>query len=275
MKLDPRIFLYLDFETRSPVDLKTAGLENYARNCEVLMCAWAVNDSDVRLWLAGDTRGYRQEDCLMPEDLDMYLRRPEIIKVAWNAAFERAVLKYALGIDVPVSQWLDPSAMSRYAGGPSHLAQASEVFGLCGEGKDKEGARLIRVFCTPGKRGHKTPSEAPEDWQRFQEYCKQDVVAERALFKKLLPAYELPERERKLLALDQKINERGIPVDLQFVRNAKALAERERERLVHELTEITGLENPNSPKQLLAWLRGCGYPYASLGKKWVDRALSE
>ena len=142
-------------------------------------------------------------------------------------------------------------------------------------GKDRDGARLIRVFCTPGKRGHKTPSEAPEDWKRFQEYCKQDVVAERALFKKLLPAYELPERERKLLALDQKINERGIPVDLQFVRNAKALAERERERLVHELTELTGLENPNSPKQLLAWLRGCGYPYASLGKKWVDRARLE
>lgn len=266
---DPRIFLYLDCETRSPVDIKKAGLENYARACEVLMLAWAVNDSDVRLWLPVP----REREETVPYDLTMYLRRPEVIKVAWNAAFERAVLKYALGIDIPVEQWLDPSTMSRYAGAPGSLAGASEAFRLNGEAKDKEGVRLIRMFCTPGKRGHKTPAEAPEDWQKFQEYCRQDVVAERALLKRLLPAFSLPERERKILALDQKINERGIPVDLQFVRNAKALAERERARLVSELRELTRLDNPNSGKQLLAWLRERGYPYASLGKKWVELAV--
>lgn len=261
------IFLYLDFETRSPLDIKRVGLDVYARNCEALMCAWAVNDGDVRLWLSPIVGGH-----WMPEDLETYLRRPEIIKVSWNSAFERAVLKYALGIDIPVEQWLDPSALSRYAAGPSKLADASEVFGLGSDAKDKDGLRLIRMFCTPGKRGHKTPSEAPEDWKKFQEYCKQDVVAERALLKRLLPAFALPERERKILELDQKINERGIPVDLQFVRNAKALAEAEYARLVGELQELTGLANPNSGKQLLAWLRERGYPYSSLGKKWVDAA---
>lgn len=95
---------------------------------------------------------------------------------------------------------------------------------------------------------------------------------ERAILNRL-QAFQLPDRERRLWELDQKINERGIPVDVTFARNAKALADTERDRLMKELREITGLENPNSVQQMLGWLKTKGYPFESLGAKRVMEAM--
>lgn len=263
--MDPTLYLYIDVETRSKLDARKAGVEMHLRNAEVLILAYVLGDGVVRAWLPLTEA--------MPDDLEMYLRRPEITKVAWNAAFERLALTYALGITIPVSQWVDPAVMARYASLPSGLADVCRILGLEGEGKNKEGKRLIQTFCFPGKRGHKTPEQEPEKFHKFVEYCKQDVVAERAVMRKLSSAFALPEQENRILALDQKINDRGIPVDLQFVKNGIAIVDRERERILSEMKQITGLENPNSNTQLLKWLRAQGYPFTSLGKEFVKRAL--
>jgi DNA polymerase len=262
------ICLHLDFETRSLYDIREVGLDVYARNATVLMLAWALNDSPPALW--------QPHLGPMPDQLDLLLRRPEIVKVAWNSAFERAVSLHRLHIDIRLGSWLDPSCMARYAGLPSALADVGEALGLPqDQAKDKDGKRLIQKFCKPKKDGtYKDWNSDPEDWARFCDYCRQDVVAERNILRKLERGFMLPPRERKIWLLDQQINERGIPVDMQFVHNAKKIADTERSRLMDELGTLTGCENPNSRVQILRYLKENGYPFESLGAKMVREALA-
>lgn len=266
MRSDPTLYLYIDCETRSRLDAKKSGLDLYARNCEVLIFCYCLGDGEVRTWLPQRER--------IPDDLELYLRRPEFRVVAWRAEFERTVMAHALGIIVPASRFVDPAAMARYAALPSNLLGAGQVLklDLTGEIKDKEGKKLIDTFSKIGKRSYRTPEQEPEKFEQFIAYCKQDVVAERAIMKKL-HAFMLPEQEQRILALDQKINDTGIPVDMEFVQNGIAITERERERILNEMKAITGLDNPNSNKQLLGWLRARGYPFTTLGKHFVTRAI--
>jgi DNA polymerase len=262
------IQLIVDFETRSPIDIRECGLDVYSRNAEVLMLAWALNDSKPELW--------QPREGPMPDQLALLLTRREIVKVAHNVAFERSIFRHCLGIDIPLTSWLDPSCMARYAGLPSSLADVGEALGLPqDQAKDKDGKRLIQKFCRPKKDGtYKDWNSDPEDWARFCDYCKQDVVAERNILRKLEKGFMLPPRERKIWLLDQQINERGIPVDMTFVHNAKTIVDAERSRLMDELGSLTGLENPNSTKQMLGFLKENGYPYESLNQKMVKEALA-
>jgi DNA polymerase bacteriophage-type len=262
------LHLWLDFETSSPLDIKKVGLDRYARAATPLMLAWAVNDQPPQLW--------HPHEGPMPEHLGVLIRASGVVKIAWNATFERAIFLHTLGIDIPVNQWIDPSLMARHASITGSLALASEVL-MLSEAVAKmaaEGKRLISKFSMQGKRGYRTPQEDPEDFAKFGEYCKQDVVAERTIFK-MLTRFELSPFELRLWQLDQKINERGMPVDELFVQNGKKLAESERAEMLNEMKRLTGLDNPNSNKQLLAWMRDNGYPYASLGKDWVKKAITE
>jgi DNA polymerase len=261
------VHLHLDFETRSPLDIKKVGLDRYARNAEILMMAWAVNDQLPQLWLPGDGP--------LPDHVELMLRRGGAVKVAWNAAFERSILKHCLNVDSPISQWLDPSVMARYATLPPHLKGACEFLDL-GSAAKHDGSKLIRKFCMPKKDGtFNTPADFPEDWETFKEYCRQDVNAEREVLRRLQKQFSLSDFERKVWMIDAKINERGAPVDMEFVTEAKKLVDAEKAKLAAELKEITGLENPNSNSQMLEWLQSRGYPYASLLKKRVDLALKD
>jgi DNA polymerase len=260
--------LHLDFETRSPLDIKTVGLDRYARTAEVLMMAWAVNEAQPELWIPKPGEP-------LPDALALYMARPEIQKVAWRAQFERAILKHCLDIDSPVEQWIDPKVMAQYASIPSSLKGASEFLGL-GELAKHEGSRLIAKFCRPRKNGtFLQPEDAPVEWRTFCEYCLQDVVAERACMHRLEKAFTLPAQERELWELDAEINERGMPVDLQYVRDLNARADAERARLKDKLQELTGLKNPGSNAQMLKWAKSKGYPFSSLLKKKVDIALAD
>jgi DNA polymerase len=262
------ICLHLDFETRSSVDIREQGLDVYARNAEVLMLAWAVNDQAPQLWLPHESE--------MPDQLALLLTRREIVKVAWNSAFERAIFQHVLKMDIKLNSWLDPSCMARYAGLPSSLEDVGKALGLPQDkAKDKAGKDLIKIFCMPQKDGiTKDWNSHPEEWARFCDYCRQDVIAERNILKLLEKGFMLPPRERKIWLLDQQINERGIPVDMTFVHNAKKIVDAERSRLMDELGSLTGLENPNSTKQMLGFLKENGYPYESLNQKMVKEALA-
>lgn len=262
------LHLHLDFETSSPVDIKKEGLDRYARAATPLMLAWAVNDQPPQLWLPHEGG--------MRHDLQIMLAAEGVVKIAWNATFERAIFLHALKMDIPVNQWIDPSLMARHASITGSLALASEVLRLS-EDQAKmadEGKRLIRKFSLEGKRGHKKPHEDPEDFAKFGEYCKRDVIAERVIFR-LLKKFELSPFETRMWQLDQKINEVGMPVDLTYVTNAKQMAESEREEMLDVMKRLTGLDNPNSNKQLLGWLKENGYPYGSLGKDWINKAIGE
>lgn len=274
------VHLTLDFETRSCVNLKEHGLDRYAKDpsTEVLMLGWAINDSPVYLW----------EPRLgpMPEQLEMLLTRPEAVKIAWEVGFERIIFKEVLGIDIPIEQWIDAKVMARYASMVGGLEAVGKIMGLDEDkAKMKVGKKLIERFSIPRKKKKKDSPELaartfydwqthPEDWQMFCDYCRRDVEAERDIFKRLKPFY-LPPIEQRAWRLDSKINERGIPVDMTYVNGADWIVSKERNERTEEMTKLTGLANPNSNQQFLAWIKEQGYPFGSLGKKWVTKALEE
>jgi DNA polymerase len=258
----------LDFETASRVDLKLRGLDNYAKDpsTHVLMMAYACNDAPPQMWLP--------QDGPLPEHLEMMIRSNTIRKSAFNAEFERTILREVMHIDTPGKIWSDPMINARYASVAGNLEFVGKVLKLP-EDKAKlaTGKKLIKFFCSPNKAGEfNTHLTHPAEFAEFTVYCLQDVRAEQALGK-LLKAFELPPLEQRVYALDREINQRGLPVDMNFVRCASQIVEEERADLLKEFVELTGLENPNSPAQLLGWLKEHDYPYGSLGAKWVTKAL--
>jgi DNA polymerase len=263
-----QVTLHLDFETASRVDLKARGLDNYAKDpsTRVLMTAWAINDALPQMWFPHEGP--------LPEHLELMLRRPEITKAAFNCEFERVILREVLHIDSPIACWVDPMINARYASIAGNLEFVGKVLGIA-EDKAKlaTGKKLIKLFCTPNKNGEFNDCLShPAEWAEFVEYCKRDVLAEREILHKL-KAFSLPPIELRAWHLDQEINERGMPVDMTFVKNASKIVAIERDKLMTEFTALTGLENPNSVKQLLQWLIDEGYPYRSMGAKWVKKGL--
>lgn len=243
------------------------------------MLASGFNDDPTSLW----------EPHLSPKfpyEIRKAVLDPTVTKVAWNSTFERAVLRKFYNIESPCNQWIDPMVWARHLSMPGKLESVGEILKLdVTEAKMEEGARLIQKFCQPQNDVMESPlfgtstafyrdwETDPDDWFLFGKYCQQDVVAERTILHKLRK-FPLPTLEQKGWELDQKINERGMPVDLDLVRGALKLAVQEVVGLNQELKEITGLENPNSRDQMLAWLRPQGYPFNSLGKDEVTRVLN-
>lgn len=272
--------LHFDFETRSALDLTVCGLHNYAthKSTEVVLMAYAFGDRQVRVWSP-------KKDPKMPADVYEALHDPFITKAAWNASFERSILKHVLGIDVPVQEFRDPMVNARYLSMPGYLEDVGAILKLDNtQAKMANSGRFIKLFSAAaiqgGEEGLFGVTETayydwntnPKEWAEFEEYVKLDVVAERAIDKKLhkLP---LPDFEQAGWCLDQRINERGIPTNLVLCRGAKFIADKEMERLKQKLKDLTGLENPNSRDQLLGWLKTQGYIFSSLEKKFVERAL--
>lgn len=270
---------HLDYETRSEIPLDERGLDNYSRDksTSVILAAYAEGDHKVKLW--------EPHLSPMPTELKDALTDPWVQVHAWNSAFELAITRYVLKIHKPASEWVDPMSFARYLSLPGSLEDVGEILKIGEAAKMKEGKRLINLFCEPelpaGRPTLFGLSEAtfrdwrsdPADWDLFGQYCKQDVVAERTIEKKLV-RFHLPDDERETWLLDSKINARGIPVDLDLVRGAKLIADREMERLRLKLHNLTHLDNTNSNSQMLKFLqKNCGYPFASLGKAFVGRAM--
>src|SRR5208282_584500 len=210
----------------------------------------------------------------IPSQLDLLLRRVEIPKLAFNSQFEQTMLREVLKINIPTNQFIDVATLCRYASIAGPLGFCGKVLGI-DEDKAKMavGRRLIAKFCSPKKGVFRDWVSDPEDWTLFEQYCCNDVLAERAIYEKL-KAFRLPPQERKIWVLDQEINQRGIPVDANFVEKASQIVKSEQDDLMAEFKALTGLENPNSVQQLLGWLKGQGYEYGSLGAKWVVKGLA-
>jgi len=265
----------LDFETASstPID---RGLDLYfsAPGARVLLCAYRIDGGPVELYDA--TR-----DGPFPAHVARLLADPAVEKTAFNAQFERLACRHLLGIDVPYEGWrctMAAAYMQSFTGG---LGDVGEQMGLPQDvRKASYGKKLIRMFCQPQKTTKNQPHvwrthlTDPKEWEEFREYCRQDVEAEDAIRERLL-RYPVGEREWDLYALDQRINDAGLPIDLKFVQGAIALSDRRKAELLVEMTRETGLDNPNSGAQLLPWLKARGYPFNDLQKDTVVKVLAE
>ena len=261
---------HVDFESRGTLELrgqKSVGVYNYVRHKDThpLMLGWAPNDEKPQPW-----RIYEGEP--VPKILDEALRDPSVFITAFNSTFERYIFNFKLGYDIPINRFIDPQASARYLSLPGSLEEVSTILGLpLNMAKDRRGEQLIQLFSKPHKKKKKRGEAVewefydhtthPKEWEEFVAYCLQDVVAEREILRreKLLGAYPLPPLEQKIWLLDQKINDRGIPIDRQFVINALDLASREKVEKIEENNKLTGLANSNSNTQMTEWLLGQGY----------------
>ena len=242
--------LYIDIETRSSIDLKKSGVYKYVESPDfgILMACWAVDDGPVQVAYT------REQIKAIPGLWD-----PKVTKVAHNAAFERicfsAWSNRKVGQYLPSREWLDTAVLAAEAGYPRSLRDGAMATGA--EAKGEAGPRLIRLFCVPKKDGTFTqPSEKPQEWQEFTQYCKQDVSTMRDIHKRL-PNWSTP-REEQAYHADQAVNDRGIAVDMDLVHAAVQAAEDNQLELVAKVTEATGIANPNSIVQVISWLNDSG-----------------
>ena len=261
--------LSIDIETYSDVDLSKCGVYKYASSSafEVLLFGYAADGGDVRVV---DLACGEQ----IPEEVISALADTSVTKWAFNAMFERVCLSNFLG------EWLEPEGWhctmvwSATLGLPLSLESAGAALGLEKQ-KLTEGKDLIRYFCVPckptkanGGRTRNQPEHDPEKWERFKAYNLRDVETEMQIQKRL-SNFPVPDTIWEEYHLDQEINDRGIGVDMELVRQAIAMDARSRERLTDALQELTGLENPNSVQQMKQWLADHGLETDTLGKKAV------
>ena len=267
--------LGIDIETYSSAPLPKCGVYRYcdAPDFEILLFSYAFDDAPVETvdLACGET---------LPKEVLLALENPNILKIAYNAQFERVCLSKYLGHWLDPHQWRCTMVMAASLTLPGRLADVAVALGTT-EKKMEEGKDLIRYFSIPckptktnGGRTRNLPVDAPEKWAVYRQYNAQDVETERAI-RKVLEKYPLPEQEWELYALDQQINDRGVRVDKQLVKNAIAADAVFAQAACQRAKELTGLENPGSVMQLHGWLRERGVQLSTLLKKEVQRKLAE
>ena len=273
--------LSIDIETYSSVDLSKAGVYRYAESpdFEVLLIGYSLDGGPVEVvdFTIGRLSSGEIFDLMTFIE---WLQDPGITKTAWNANFERTCLAAVLGMEMPPEQWSDTMILAMEMGLPGSLAAAGMALGLPEEQlKDPVGKSLIQYFSKPckptksnGGRTRNLPQHDPDKWALYMGYNRQDVVTEMAIRSKLKP---LAESEQQLWCLDQRMNDRGVRVDLPMVREIVRFDEHNRAKLQEEAVQITGLQNPNSLQQLKGWLSDQGVPVEQLRKDDLDRLLSE
>ena len=247
--------LSIDIETKSSVDIGKAGLYRYAQSedFEVLLFAYQMDDGEVELV---DLAQGEQ----IPENVQLMLKDVAVVKHAYNAAFEWYCLNRA-GYETPLEQWRCTMIHGLYCGYTAGLDATGKAIGLP---QDKQklttGKALIRYFCVPckptksnGDRTWNLPRHAPEKWELFKEYCKQDVVTERAILKRL-NYFPVPEEEQELWQQDIRMNAFGVRVDSKLIEGALTIDGVSSAELTEEAINITGLQNPNSTAQLKVWV---------------------
>lgn len=254
--------LFIDIETYSDVDLASCGLFRYAQSpaFEILLLAYSLDGAPVQIL------DLTQPGSAIPWNLRQLLTDPAVIKHAYNAAFEWYCLtRYFKQSDTWaagwVRQWRCSMLHGMYVGYPAGLAAIGASLGLAQEQqKMTVGSALIKYFCKPcaptkvnGGRTRNLPSHDPAKWELFKEYNARDVETEMAV-DKCLEHFPVPEEIQRQWELDQIINLRGVLVDMELVSGALAIGTTERAELLEEARELSGLDNPNSVKQLAKWL---------------------
>lgn len=271
--------LNCDIETYSSVNLQKSGVYKYAESddFEILLFAYSVNDGNAKVI---DLKNGEE----IPEKIKKALVDESVVKWAFNAQFERICLsrylKFSNGEYLNPSSWRCTMVWSAILGLPLSLEGVGSVLGLEKQ-KLTQGKELIKYFCMPctptkanGQRTRNLPSHAPNKWTDFKNYNIRDVEVEMEIANKL-QRFPVTDEIWSEYHLDQQINDRGIMIEETFVNHAISLHNKTRERLMNQISEITGLENPNSVIQLRKWLADNGIETESLDKKSVKLLLKD
>jgi len=258
--------LHLDLETRCEADLKKVGLRRYVTDpsFEIILTAWAVDDGPVEV---------REGFPGIPVDFKTLH--------AFNAPFELACLT-RYGAHVPLSKVRCTMAHAYGRGFSGGLADVGDQVGIPDElRKMREGSTLITKFSKPRRPSAKNPDRfwaketAPEDWERFKEYNRNDVEAERAIWRVLDDEAPWTPEEQATWELDREINDRGLPVDVALAQTAVDTAAAEKQRIEARCKQITDGISPSQVGALLAWCQERGYTETDLGAETIQRWLKQ
>jgi DNA polymerase len=264
--------VYVDFETRSFIDITKQGLEVYAKHpsTEVLCIAYTVGDTSYLV---------SKDDDLGLAHLLVYVADPECVFVAHNAGFEQAIWRYVMqpkyGVPpIAIHRWRCTAAKGTAYGIPRSLEEMAEALGLPHQ-KDLEGAKVMKRMCAPRKPTKKDPSiwrENPEDFEALHKYCIQDTAVSKAIDETL---DDLSFDEQRYWFMDQEINQRGIEVDKALAVRVIDLYETRKAQLLGQFVQLTkGLvQSPAQTAAFLTWCRARGYMFSDLQKATVAAFL--
>lgn len=269
--------LSIDLETYSDQPLAKTGVYRYVESpdFEILLFAYSLDGGSVQqIDLACGEK--------IPSEILSALEDETVTKWAFNANFERICLSRFLGY--PTGDYLEPDSWkcsmvwAAYMGLPLSLEGVGAVLGLEKQ-KLTEGKDLIKYFCQPcaptksnGQRTRNLPEHAPDKWLAFKRYNIRDVETEMSIQARL-SKYPVPDSVWEEYHLDQEINDRGVGLDMELVRQAIQMDGRSRSELTQAMKELTSLDNPNSVQQMKQWLADNGVETDTLGKKAVAELL--
>lgn len=255
--------IYIDLETRSRTDLRKLGVYRYTEDPDfsILMAGWSVDGAPAQIALGHD------EILAIPGLLD-----PGVVKVAHNAQFERLCLGVLVESLRDPAQWLDTMALAAEYGYPVSLDAVAKALG-CTE-KDAAGSKLVKLFTIPNRDGSWNTAEThPLEWLDFIAYCEQDVDTLVEVHQKL---GDFPtETERQVWIADQRINDRGMRIDLELCRLAAWAVAENKDADKEEFNRLTGVDNPGSVQQVMAWFKEQGVELPNLQAATVERLLED
>lgn len=269
-------YLSLDIETFSDISLTDCGVYKYVDtpNFEILLLAYAFNDEPVQIVdLASGEE--------IPEHVKHAIFSKDVIKTAFNAQFERVCLSKHYNTTLSPEAWHCTMVQAAALGIPGSLDDVSKILGFpVDKQKLYTGKNLIRLFSIPRKvktdnqlsmlkkKTRIMPEDRPEEWEQFKAYCKQDVVVEREIRKKL-NKYKAPSEEIRMWYLDQKINDYGVKLDLPFVKQAIRIDEQYTSQLIDRYQKL-GVENPKSVTELKNYLsKKLGFEVRAITKNTI------
>lgn len=273
------MILLLDLETRSKLDPKTVGAYKYAENAEVLLWGYAIDLEPAKVWDVASGEP-------MPDDLK---RAWELVcdqddtkarVVMHNGMmFDRLVLRAQGFGTIPPAKVIDTMVLAYESALPGKLAELCEVLQLPSDkAKDKDGERLIKLFCKPNKKGSfGCREENAEDWGKFVNYCRMDVESMREVLMRL-PIWNLTPQEAEYSAIDATINDRGICVDIELAQAAVRIGAEVKERLARKMAELTNgqVQKATQTLALANYITDtCGYPIDSVDKQSVEAAFAD
>jgi DNA polymerase len=257
----------LDFETASAVDLSQAGAARYWEDptTEILCLCWSLDNGPINTWLPGDD----------PLALAQYAADPQVMFEAHNAGFEiagwRSQMVPLYGFpDIPNERWEDTMAVCAYKAIPLKLEDSLKVLSVPVM-KDLAGSRFTQALSRPDRRSGLFDRSAASI-ARVVEYCRQDVLVEQKLSQAI---GKLSPEERKVWLLDLKINQRGVALDLPYIRAAIAIVNESTARLTAEFTKLTGGLNPTQRDKVLDWVKGEGVQLPNLQKETLKAVLGK
>jgi DNA polymerase bacteriophage-type len=267
--------LFFDLEVYSDVSINDVPFDVYVNHPStkiVLACA-AFDDKAVVAWQT-------------PEEVEEFvqiLRTYQGPLNAWNVSYERSIIgNNRYGVKTDLSRWTDTMVLARQVGLPGALKKCVTVpeLRVPVEDQTKSETALIKRFCMPyempkkfAKKPAEFDAETASQWAQFVRYCEQDVLSTRHIYNYLIKNFVFDEQEVGVWQLDQLINERGLPIDVVTATHAAEEVKRILSEKTAVMAKVTGLENPNSVRQLLPWLQARGYRHDSLGKEYVQAAV--